>query len=46
MGQKDHESRWELEPTDDCGVVSELEESCTGFPEGLVLAQFKHLGDV
>jgi hypothetical protein len=46
MGQKDHESRWELEPTDDCGVVSELEESCNGFPEGLVLAQCKHLGDV
>ena len=43
MGQKDHQGRWELEPTNDLGIVSKLQQFGNGFVQRLQFAQLNHL---
>jgi len=40
-GQKDHEGRWELEPTNDLGIVSKLQQFVNRFVQCLQFAQLQ-----
>jgi hypothetical protein len=45
-GQKDHQGRWKLEPTNNLGIVSKLQQLGNRFINCFQLAQLKHLGNV